>query len=468
MRSSSSKNHHPSALALASLLLFGLACGRPEAPQLTASTPAADAVDVPLNAKVLATFGAPMQPLPASAFTLSRGTTSVAGTLATSVGGTNVTFSPSAQLEPATVYTATITTDAKTVDGVALAMNRTWKFTTGSASDVTAPLVTATSPPEGSLGVALNANITATFSEAMDPLSITTSTFVVRHGQSEVPGNIVYGPGTTAVFKSAGALGINALFTVTLGTGIRDMQGNALANARTWSFTTGSASSLGPASVELGTAGSFAVLAKSAISTVPSSVITGDIGLGPAAASYLTGFSLVADATNVFAMSPQVTGRVYAASYAVPTPADLTTAIANMETAYTDAASRPTPDHLELSSGNLGGLTLAPGLYKWTSTITIDSDVTVAGGANDRWIFQTTGDLSLAASKRVILSGGAQAKNVVWQVAGKVTLGATSHFEGVILCMTEVTLQTGATLNGRVLAQTQVALQQATVTQPAQ
>jgi hypothetical protein len=210
------------------------------------------------------------------------------------------------------------------------------------------------------------------------------------------------------------------------------------------------------------------VLAKTGISSVPSSHLTGDIGLSPAAASFVTGFSLVADSTNVFATSTQVVGKVYAADYAVPTSSRLTTAVSNMESAYTDAAGRPTPDFLELGTGDIGGKTLAPGLYKWTSTITIPSNVTIAGGANAVWIFQTTGDLTLAAAKTVTLSGSAQPKNIFWQVAGQATFGANSHFEGIVLAKTSITLQTGATMNGRALSQTQVALQQATITQPAQ
>jgi hypothetical protein len=176
----------------------------------------------------------------------------------------------------------------------------------------------------------------------------------------------------------------------------------------------------------------------------------------------------VADSTNVFSNSSSVVGKVYAANYAVPSPSNLTTAIGSMETAYTDAAGRSTPDFLELGTGNIGGLTLAPGLYKWTSTVTIPTGVTIAGGANDVWIFQTSGDLSIAAAKNVTLSGGAQAKNVFWQVAGQATLGATSHFEGVILSKTAIILQTGATMNGRALAQTRVALDNNAITQPAQ
>jgi hypothetical protein len=179
--------------------------------------------------------------------------------------------------------------------------------------------------------------------------------------------------------------------------------------------------------VGLGTAGNHVVLAKTAISSVPASALTGDIGVSPAAASFATGFSLVADSTNVFSTSTQVAGKVYAANYAVPTPSRLTTAVSNMESAYTDAAGRPTPDFLELGTGNIGGKTLAPGLYKWTSTVTIPTDVTIAGGANDVWIFQTTGDLTMAAAKNVLLSGGALPKNIFWQVAGQTTIGANSQ-----------------------------------------
>ena len=221
------------------------------------------------------------------------------------------------------------------------------------------------------------------------------------------------------------------------------------------------------APVLLGTAGNFAILAKTGISSVPSSAVTGDIGVSPAAASFITGFTLSADATNVFSTSTQVVGRVYAANYAVPTPTNLTTAVLDMQTAYTDAAGRPTPNFLNLGSGNIGGLTLVPGLYQWGSSVTIPADVTLSGGASDVWIFQMSGDLTVSASKRITLAGGAQAKNIFWQVAGQVAIGASAHFEGIILSQTAITLQTGATMNGRALAQSQVALDSATVTKPA-
>src|SRR5437588_4274833 len=228
----------------------------------------------------------------------------------------------------------------------------------------------------------------------------------------------------------------------------------------------------GPAPVGMGSEGgagaasSFVILAKSGITNVTGSIVTGDLGLSPAAASFITGFSLVADSTNVFSSSSSVVGKVYAADYAVPSPSNLTNAIGSMETAYTDAAGRTSPDYLELGSGTIGGLTLAPGLYKWTSTVTIPTDVTIAGGANDVWIFQISKDLRIDAAKNVILSGGAQAKNVFWQVAGQATLGTTSHFEGIILSQTAITLKTQASMHGRALGQSLVALDNNVITGP--
>jgi hypothetical protein len=228
----------------------------------------------------------------------------------------------------------------------------------------------------------------------------------------------------------------------------------------------GTASANGPAPIRLGTAANYAILAKTGISTVPPSLITGDIAASPVAATYLTGFSLVEDATRVFWTSSQIVGKAFAADNFVPTPHNLTIAVLDMETAYIDGAGRPTPDFLELGTGNIGGLTLAPGLYKWTSGVSIPKDVTLTGGRNDVWIFQTTGNLTMAAVQHVILAGGAQAKNIFWVVAGNVALGTGSHLEGIVLCKTNVSLLTRATMNGRILAQTAAVLQKATVNEP--
>jgi ice-binding like protein len=219
-------------------------------------------------------------------------------------------------------------------------------------------------------------------------------------------------------------------------------------------------------SVSLGAAGSYAILAKSGISTVPPSAVTGNIGVSPAAATYIRGFALDADSTEVFSTSPQVTGKVYAADYAVPTPSNLTTAVSDMETAYTDAAGRA-PFKTELGAGDIGGMTLAPGVYKWGTGLLIPTNVTLSGAATDIWIFQIAEGLTMSSGAKVLLAGGAQPSNIFWQVAGGVVLDTTAHCEGVVLTQTAATLNTGASINGRLLAQTAVDIDSATVTAPA-
>jgi hypothetical protein len=138
-----------------------------------------------------------------------------------------------------------------------------------------------------------------------------------------------------------------------------------------------------------------------------------------------------------------------------------------MQTAYTDAAGRVTPDFTELGSGAIGGLVLVPGLYKWGTGVLIATDVTLNGGPNDVWIFQISGGITQAAATRVLLTGGALAKNVFWQTFGAVAIDTTAHLEGIVLSQTGITLATGATVNGRLLSQTAVTLDASTVTQPA-
>lgn len=320
------------------------------------------------------------------------------------------------------------------------------------------------SPADGATQVGVRNAIRVTFSEAMDASTLSTQSFQVTLGGVAVPGQVTYFQ-HTATFTPGAPLSLNSAYRAVVSIAATDVAGNALGQPYAWDFTTSALAALGPAPVELGAAANYVVLAKAAIANVPISAVTGNLGLSPAAASYVTGFSLTKAGTHW--TSPQVVGGVFAADNDPPTASNLTTAVANMLTAYTDAAGRPTPNFVNLGSGAIGGLTLVPGLYNWQSSLTIPTDVTLAGAANDVWIFQITGDLALSAAKSMKMSGGAQAKNVFWQVAGAVDFGTTSHAEGIVLCKTAITLGTGASLNGRLLAQTAVNLASSTVTEPA-
>ncbi len=223
-----------------------------------------------------------------------------------------------------------------------------------------------------------------------------------------------------------------------------------------------------PAQVNLGNAGNYEILAKTAVTNTGPSTITGDVGLSPAAKSFIAGLAITMDGSNVFATSSQVSGKLYAADMAVPTPVNLGTAILDMETAYTDAAGRPAGvgANLNLGAGILNGQTLVTGTYTWGTNVAISGNITISGGPNDVWIFQISGTLTVSSGINVILSGGAQAKNIFWQVTSGATLGTNSHFAGSILSQTAVMLQSGAVITGRALAQAAVTLSSATAMMP--
>lgn len=335
---------------------------------------------------------------------------------------------------------------------------------TDGGGTAVAPTVLSTSPGSAGTSAPRSGFITATFSEAMESGTINATTFVLAQGATNIPGAVTY-TGTTARLVPAATLAANTTYTATITKGAKDLDGDSLAVVKTWSFTTVLTAANGPAPVELGTAENYVVLAKSAISTTGVTAAVGDFGLSPAAASFITGFDLSAPPTT-FSLSNLVDGQLRASDYDAPTPAGLTTAISDMETAFTDAAGRVLPDFTELGAGNIDGLTLSPGLYKWGTGVEIPIAVTLTGGADAVWIFQIAQDLTVGNGAIITLAGGAQAKNIFWQVAGAATLGTTSNFKGIILSQTLISFNTGSIMLGRALAQTAVTLNATTITNP--
>jgi hypothetical protein len=431
-------------------------------PTVSSTDPAKNATSVSLNHTLVVNFSEAMDQntINASTFIVKQGSTTVAGQVG--YAGLSGTFTPSANFEANKNYSATLTTGAKNIAGISIDSDYKFSFTTGNVADVVSPTLSATSPPNNASSISRNTEVTITFSEAMNPLTISTTTFTVKQGTTPISGTVI-SSGTKATFTPSTFLSAATTYTATVTTEAKDLAGNALATSTSWNFTTGGNEST-LATIDLGVAANYVILAKTAINNHSTSAITGDLGLSPAAASYITAFALT-KATG-YATSAQVTGKIYAADMASPTPINLTTAVNNMITAYNDAAGRPIPDFTEVGAGNIGGKTLLSGLYKWTSNVTIPTDVTISGGADDVWIFQISGNLTMSSAKNIILTGGAQAKNIFWQVAGQATIGTTAKFKGNILSMTGITFQTGASLEGRALAQTAVILDKNVITKP--
>jgi hypothetical protein len=311
----------------------------------------------------------------------------------------------------------------------------------------------------------------ASFSQAMDPATINSSsagaqlTFTLKDAAgNDVAGIVAMNDDNTAATftPTASALMPDTSYTATVSSAAKTTGGVAMTTPMVWTFKTKPVPSTAQSPVKLGAAGTFAILTKSGITDVYASVINGDVGASP-----ITGAAIGLTCGEV------KTGTIYSVDAAGPLPCTvknptlLTSAVGAMETAYTNAAGRKLPDFTELGAGEIGGRTLAPGLYKWGTGVLVSTDVTLSGGLNDVWIFQIAGTLNQANATRVTLTGGAQAKNIFWQVAGAVSIGTTAHFEGIILAKKQIAVKTGASANGRLLAQTAVTLQKNAVTQPA-
>jgi len=232
--------------------------------------------------------------------------------------------------------------------------------------------------------------------------------------------------------------------------------------------------------VNLGTTANYVILANTAITNTPTSAVTGDMGISPTKAAGITGFALTVDATNDFAASAQVTGRIYAPDFtggqagsAGTTPAKMTAAQNDKVTAFNDAFNRPaatTASNLNVGAGTVTGQNFTVtatdgGTYTWTSGVNLTGDNTITGSATDVFIFQIAGILNQSAATKITLVG-VLPQNVFWVVSGGTNIGTTAHFEGILLDKTAITLGTGATVKGRLQAQTAVTLAGNTVTVP--
>ena len=299
------------------------------------------------------------------------------------------------------------------------------------AGDTVAPTVTSTNPTNGATSVAI---ITASFSESMDATKFTTTTFTLTGpGATPVAGTVTYDATTKmAKFTPSAPLASATSFTATITTGVKDTAGNSLVASHVWTFTT-SASGNAQLAPALGGSGAFVVLAGSTVTNSGATSLTGDMGVSPGTAT--TGFP-----------PGLLTGTIHAGD------ATSATAMADLTLAYNDAAGRTLAP--VTVAGNLGGLTLPPGLYKSTSSLAISSgDLTLdaQGDANAVFIFQMASTMTTTSGRAVILAGGAKASNVFWQVGSSATLGTTSVFKGTILANQSITLNTGASLVGRAL-----------------
>ena len=431
-------------------------------PTVTQQVPAQGAV-ANTNTQVSVTFSEEMAPssLNANSFALktSADNTPVPGTLSYAVGARTATFTPTNLLANNTAFTATVSSAATDLAGNPLVAPTVWTFSTAEALDTTVPTVTLVNPAEDSLAICTNKTVNVTFSESMAPLSLTTSTLTLAPSStlgSPVTAVVTYDALTRiASIKPSTNLTASTAYTATVlsGTqGAKDLAGNALQADKVWRFTTGVGECQSP--VALGSASNFAILASAAITNIPTSSITGDVGLTPDTGANITGFSAPLTC-------PEVVGRLYAVDSSGPACALVDAVL--LSNAKTDAlaafvnatgAARGTPTPI---STNLEGLTFYPGLYESLTSIDLSVGgvltLDAQGDPNAVFVIRSATAINALSTSQVVLSGGAKAHNVFWSAGSAITLGANSVMKGSLLASTAITLQTGAQLEGRALNQ---------------
>lgn len=439
---------NPAGRALGSNYIWSFTTGTVatvSAPSIVSTDPADVATLVPLNQKITATFSKAMDPATISApgsFTVvaTVGSIPVPGTVTYDMASNTAIFTPSANLAVSTQFTATISNAAKDLSGNALiagAVPDPWTFTTGTLANATAPTVTLTNPADGASPVPIDARINATFSTAMNPATITSATFLVTVTADGTPvsGTVAYDVASKiATFTPSANLAASTQYTATISPAVQDLDGNALAAAvvpNPWNFTTGTtAGGASPATVNLGSAGNFAVLATASITSSGPVIVNGDVGLNPGSSQGIP--------------TAQVIGTIH-----VDDPIAAQAQI-DLLAAYNDAVSRSA--NSQTLPGGMGGLTFTPGLYTNATTVGIATDVTLdaQGDPNAVFIFQIGSTLTTTGGS-VILAGGAKAGNVFWVVGTSATLSGPI-FQGNILADTSITQNGGVTVNGRLFA----------------
>lgn len=435
---------NPAGISLVNNYSWTFTTGTITAPAVISTDPVNNATGVVVNKLVTATFNMPMDPatINASTMTIRQGLTPIAGIV--SFSGSTATFDGSLPFAPNTVYTATITIGAKNLAGIPMSNNYVWTFTTGGS---TAPTIVSTDPVSNATGVALNKIIKATFSMPMDPLTLNAVTYTVKLGPIPVAGAVSYS-GLIASFTPVSNLLSGAIYTATITTGAKNVSGVSLLNTYTWNFSTSPTS--GPGAVNLGSVASFGIIAGVGVSNQAgqSEIHDQDVGIYPGVRSSIIGFP----------PAIVVNGNIYASDDIAPpgVAAMLLQAKTDLTAAYLFAEGASTPAPVTVS-GDQGGLTLAPGIYKSTSTLLIQSGnltLDAQGDVNAVWIFQVAAGFTTigGAGGSVILAGGAQAKNVFWQTGSSATIGDYTSFQGTILALTSITMNSHATAVGRMLA----------------
>jgi len=437
------------------------------APTVIAVTPARDATNVPTNTRAItATFSEAMDPATVTApatFTLACPTgTPKLGTVTYAAANNTATLTLTSDLPPSTICTGTITTAAKDATGTAMAANYTWNFTTGLGSDVTPPTVIAVTPGNGACP---QTEVGATFSEAMNPSTISTATFTLQLTGpplgTALAGSVAYDvPTRVATFTPASALQASTSYTATITTGARDLTGNALAANRTWTFVTGTqpcTPAPPPPPPPAGSTAAYGILAGTAGTTNMGTltVVNGSLATTATTTSAVTGFHDSAGDiyTETTLNRGNVTGRILTCTVSTTGPTSAAVNPANCtaaqqakldaEALYNSLSPAALPGGTDPGAGQLGGRTLAPGVYKAAggSFLLTGSDLTLdaQGNANAVWVFQTASSLTVgapAAPRSIILINGALAKNVYWRVGTAATINAAG----------------GGTMVGRILA----------------